>query len=83
MNIDEDESAPRSSSGAAKGKKKKRSKKHLHIGPNARAYRAGLAFCPVCDAESTLRLTSAELASEREAKIAADLAVRTARLARR
>lgn len=68
MKTEEDESAPRSTSGAAKGKKKKRSKKHLHIGPNARAYRAGLAFCPVCDAESTLRLTSAELLSERNAR---------------
>lgn len=84
MKEDEDDAAPRSS-GAAKGKKKKKTKRHLHIGPFAKAYRSGWpgVSCPVCDAEQILRLTYAEQDSERAAKIAADMALRSARLARR
>lgn len=71
LSSEEDESAPPRNPGGAgnKGKKKKKKNtRHNHIGPNVRAYRAGLAFCPVCDAEKTLRLTIEELAAEREAK---------------
>lgn len=46
---DEVESGPRKP-GSDKARKKKRVV-HIHIGPNKRAYSAGLAMCPVCDAE--------------------------------
>jgi hypothetical protein len=60
LKTEEDESAPRTSNGADKGKKKRKRKAHAHIGPNARAFRAGLAFCPSCDADKALRLTEKE-----------------------
>jgi hypothetical protein len=46
---DEVESVPRKP-GTDKARKKK-STTHIHIGPYAKAYRYGLAQCPVCDAE--------------------------------
>ena len=67
---DDEESEPRTSSGSDKGKKNAKINKHLHIGPNARAYRAGLAFCPVCDADKGLRLTDKEREDERSSKLA-------------
>ena len=70
MSYEDEESAPQKSSGAdnKKGKRKHRKKTHNHIGPHARAFRSGLAFCPVCDAEKTLRLTDKERELERLAK---------------
>lgn len=66
MSSEEDESASRTGRGAGEVKKKKaRKKTHTHIGPNARAFRAGLAFCPTCDAEKALRLTEREKDSEK------------------
>jgi len=61
LKAEEEEPAPRSSRSAGEAKKKKaRKKTHAHIGPYARAFRAGLAFCPACDAEKALRLTERE-----------------------
>lgn len=66
MKAEEEEPAPRTSRSAGEAKKKKsRKKTHAHIGPNARAYRAGRAFCPSCDAEKGLRLTGAEREAEK------------------
>lgn len=59
MKAEEEESAPRSTSGSGRTKKKKTGS-HNHIGPYVRAWRAGLAFCPVCDAEKTVKLTERE-----------------------
>lgn len=63
----EEELEPRDSGDKPK-KKTPKKKRHLHIGPYARAYRAGLAFCPSCDAEKIIRLTSAERDAEQAAK---------------
>jgi len=61
LKAEEEEPAPRSSRSAGEVKKKKaRKKSHAHIGPYARAYRAGLAFCPSCDAEKIVRITGVE-----------------------
>lgn len=69
MSYEDEESAPRPPSGADKGKKsKKKSTSHNHIGPNLRAFRVGVAFCPVCDAEKILRPTEKELVAQRAAK---------------
>jgi hypothetical protein len=69
LKLEEEEPAPRTSRGAGEAKKKKsRKKTHAHIGPNARAFRAGLAFCPTCDAEKALRLTERERDIEKAAK---------------
>ena len=67
---EDEESAPRNNSGADRTNKarKKKSKTHVHIGPNARAHSAGLAFCPVCDADKILRLTDKEREAERASK---------------
>lgn len=54
MKTEEEETTPRTSSGSGKGRKVKK-KLHNHIGPNVRAFRAGRAFCPVCDADKALR----------------------------
>lgn len=59
----EEETKPR-----APEKKSKKTKSHLHIGPYARSYRAGLAACPVCDAEKIVRITDRERETERLAK---------------
>jgi hypothetical protein len=73
---EDEESAPRSTSGAdKKGKRKKKRPSHIHIGPNVRAFRAGLAFCPACDEAKILRLTEQERESERAAKEAGKAAV--------
>lgn len=45
---------------AGKAKNEKKTKKHNHIGPNKHAFSAGLAFCPVCDAEKIVRMTEQE-----------------------
>lgn len=68
MRAEDEESSPRKASGGDKGKKKKKIKAHAHIGPNARAFRAGLAFCPSCDADKVLRLTDRERESDRAAR---------------
>jgi len=69
LKSEDEESAPRNSNGADKNKaRKKKSTSHNHIGPNVRAFRAGVAFCPVCDAERGLRLTDRERDSERTVK---------------
>jgi hypothetical protein len=67
---DDNESASRTSGGAgSKGKKsRKKNMKHRHVGPNARAFRSGLAFCPECDAEKILRPTDVELIAQRSVK---------------
>ena len=64
MKTEEDVSESRATrdSDRNKGKRKVRKKTHGHIGPNARAYRAGLAFCPMCDAEKFTKLTDVERA---------------------
>lgn len=65
---EDDESASRSASDADRGNKKKAKKKrvtHVHIGPNLRAFKAGLAFCPSCDADKIIRLTDVEREHER------------------
>lgn len=49
-------------------KVKKKRKSHLHIGPNARAFSAGMAFCPVCDADKTLRMNDKEREAEKAAR---------------
>jgi len=54
------ESAPRTNDGADANKKKKPKRAHHHVGPYARAYRAGLAMCPSCDAEKIVRITERE-----------------------
>lgn len=59
-----------SSTGQTK-KKKNKSKIHIHIGPSAKAYRAGKAFCPVCDAEKIVKLTDREKMAEWAARDAA------------
>ena len=69
MKAEEEEPASRPSRGADETKKKKhRKKSHAHIGPNARAFRAGRAFCPSCDAEKVLRLTEREREEEKVAR---------------
>ena len=67
----EDESAPRTYSGADRGNKKKAKKRrttHIHIGPNKRALAARRAFCPLCDAERILRITDREREAEKASK---------------
>lgn len=63
---EEVESAPRYGGADKTKKRKKKSTNHLHIGPNARAFRAGMAFCPVCDPDKFVRLTEKEREAERE-----------------
>lgn len=66
MKTEEEESAPRSSSGGVGKSKKAKSKSHNHIGPNVRAFRAGRAFCPVCDAEKASRRTERDVEVDRD-----------------
>ena len=49
-------------------KKSKKKNTHVHVGPYARSYSAGLAFCPVCDAEKIVRITDREREAEKAAK---------------
>lgn len=44
--------------------KEKKAKRHNHIGPNRRAFSAGLAFCPVCDSDKIVRMTEQERAAD-------------------
>lgn len=76
--MEDEESTARTSSSAvdrAKKKKKRPAASHIHIGPNVRAFRAGLAFCPACDEAKILRLTEAERESDRAAREADKAAV--------
>jgi adenosine/AMP kinase len=59
----EEETKPR-----APEKKAKAKRTHVHVGPYARSYRAGLAVCPVCDAEKIVRITDREREAEKAAK---------------
>lgn len=58
----EEESKPRAP------EKKTKKQTHVHVGPYARAYRAGLAMCPVCDSEKITRITDREREIEKVAK---------------
>lgn len=69
LRLEEEEPASRGARGAGVAKKKKvRKNVHTHIGPYARAYGTGRAFCPLCDAEKILRLTERERDNEKAAQ---------------